>query len=94
MTSKTLDNNCTCCGVEWMDKKDISYKNMGSKSRSFVSGYQLLSKYGREKIQLVFCNLHGNNLRAYTKVTNQGILKIRNTSSNRWRNAASVGEIV
>lgn len=82
--------NCVCCGVQWNSRKDISYKNLGSKSRSFVSGYQLLSKFGKQRIQLVFCDIHGD----CTKITNKGILKIRNISTRKWRNASNVGVVV
>lgn len=94
MSEITLLDNCTCCGEEWKNRKNTSYKNLGSKSRSFVSNYKLLSKFGRQKIKLTFCDLHGNNLRDCTRVTNKGILKIKNMSTGMWRNATSVGVVV
>ena len=95
MSSQILKfNNCVCCGVRWSSRKDISYKNLGSKSKSFISSCQLLSKFGTQKIKLSFCDLCGNNLRDCTKITNRGTLKIRNITTGKWRNAASVGVVV
>jgi len=85
-------NNCACCGVQWNSRKDRSYKDLGSKS--FISSYQLLSKFGIQKIKLSFCDFCGNNLRDYTKITNKVILKIRNITTGKWRNAASMGVVV
>ena len=89
-----LLDNCVCCGEEWKNKKNTSYKNLGSKSVPFVSNYQLISRFGQQRIKLTFCDLHGNNLRDCTKVTNKGILKIKIVSTGMWRNATSVGVVV
>lgn len=94
MSNQIIETNCVCCGVQWKNRKDTSYKNLESKSTPFVSSYQLLSKFGLQRIKLLFCDLHGNNLRNYTRVTNKGVLKIRNISTGMWRNAVSVGVVV
>ena len=86
--------NCACCGVLWKKEKDISYKNLGSKSHSFISKYTLLSKFGLQRIELQFCNFCGNNLRHCTRITNDGILKIKNVNSKMWRKAEKVGVVV
>lgn len=94
ISNQTLETNCVCCGVQWNNRKDRSYKDLGSKSKSFISSYQLLSKFGTQKIKLSFCDFCGNNLKDCTKITNKGILKIRNITTGMWRNATSVGVVV
>lgn len=93
LSKQIIYPDCACCGSSWNSKKDISYKDLGSKSRSFISSYLLLSKFGKQRVRLWFCNFCGNNLQSYTKVTNKGVLKIRNMSTGMWRNATSIGAI-
>ena len=91
---KGADDHCVVCGLDWKNRKPTTYADLGSKSISFVSGYQLLSKFGRQKIKLTLCDLHGNNLRSCTRITNKGVLKILNKLTGKWRNATSVGVLV
>jgi len=87
------NKECVCCGVQWRDRTDTSYENLGSKSGSFVYTMRLiLDKIGNH-VELTFCNLHGNNLRPFIKYVN-GILKIKNIHTNKWRKAKSIGIVV
>ena len=88
-----MNSNCVCCGDDYTNMKPTSYPT-GAKSIPFVSEMQLLSKYGKQKIKLAFCDKHGNNLRACTRITNKGILQIRNTNSMRWNNAEKLGIVI
>jgi len=85
---------CACCNTQWKDRPDVSYTNLGSTSRAFVYGMQSLSKFGKQKINLQFCDYHAKNIRSHIRYTDTGILKIKNIITGRWRNATSVGEIV
>ncbi len=90
-----MTKSCASCNTQWNKRKDISYKNLGSKSHSFISKYQLLSKFGRQRIELLFCDLHGLGLRSVTRHVNKtDVLQIRNIITNRWRNAEKVGDVV
>ena len=84
--------SCVCCKHDWKDRKPTPYTT-GAKSIPFVTKMQLLSKYGRQKIKLALCDLHGNNLRTYTRITNNGILQIRNVKTRRWNNAEKLGTV-
>ncbi len=94
---KTIDpQKCVCCGLEWYDKKLTSYST-GAKSILMIRVMQLLSKFGKQRIELMFCDKHGNNpgLRHATRYVNgTGVLQIRNVKSNRWRNAEKIGVVV
>jgi len=87
------NKECVCCGVQWRDKADISYENLGSKSTSFVYTMRLLSDKKGNQTELTFCNLHANKLRTITKYTD-GLLKIKNIHTGKWRKAKNIGVLI
>jgi len=94
MSKQILKETCAACGDQWVTRKNTSY-DTGSKSIPIISGFELLSDHGKKRIQLYFCDKHGNNLRQVTRYMNKtGILKIRNVIKNTWRTAAKIGVVV
>jgi len=84
---------CASCGDQWKDRKLTSY-GTGVQSTPYVSGMQILSKFGSKRIQLYFCDIHGNvRLRHITRYNKTGTLQIRNVITNKWRNAEKIGTI-
>jgi len=97
MSNQTLETKCVCCVEEWKTRKNTSYENLGSKSIPFVFGIEMISKFGVQRIKLLFCDLHGNNSefrRVIRYVNETGVLQIRNVNTNRWRNAEKIGVVV
>lgn len=94
MSKQTLDN-CAACGDQWRTRKGEVYST-GTKTVPMIFGMQLLSKFGRQRIKLMFCDKHGNSgLRYATRhVNGTGVLQIRNVKTNRWRNAEKIGVVV
>lgn len=85
------NDSCASCGDSWKSREPTSYET-GAKSISIISEMQLLSHHGKKRIKLMFCDKHGNNLRAVTKYMNKtGVLKIRNVITNKWRYASTLG---
>jgi len=96
MNNKQIHKSkCVSCGDEWYNRKPTSYPN-GVKSIPIITGMQLLSDFGKKRINLVLCNLHANSgLRNITRYLNgTGILQIKNVSTNRWENAEKLGDVV
>ena len=87
-----IQDRCAACGVQWKNRKPEIYKT-GTKTIPTIFGMQMLSHYGKKRIQLYFCDKHGNQgLKNCTKyMNNTGILKIRNTIKNTWRIATKIG---
>lgn len=86
-----MTDNCAACGDQWKTRIGDVFST-GAKTIPFVSNFLLLSHHGKKRINLIFCDKHGNNLRQVVKFMNgSGILKIRNVITNTWRNATTVG---
>lgn len=86
-----MTENCAACGDQWVDRPGDVFST-GAKTIPFVSNFVLLSHHGQKRINLIFCDKHGNNLSQVVKFMNgSGILKIRNVITNSWRNATTVG---
>ena len=83
---------CVCCGVKWRDRANTLYES-GATSTSFVYTMRLLSDIKGNQIELPFCDLHANNLRTVTKYVN-GVFKIKNINTGKWRKAINLGVTV
>jgi len=92
---KILTDKCASCGDDWKTRKGEVFPK-SAKTIPKIFGMQLLSKFGRQRIKLLFCDKHGNaNLRHVTRnVNGTGVLQIRNVKTNRWRNAETIGVVV
>lgn len=83
-------DQCVVCKDDWKERKNTPY-NTGAKSIPMLFGMQL--KSGSDRVRLVFCDKHGNNHMAYTKLV-KGILKIRNIRTGKWNFAKRLGDVV
>jgi len=86
-------DKCVVCGDQWKTRKMTTYET-GAKSIPIIFGIEMLSHNGKRRINLRFCDRHGNypRLRYCVKYTNKtGILKIRNVISHTWRTATKLG---
>lgn len=78
---------CACCGVQWTSRKNTVYKD--SESIPMIHDMSLISDKKGNHTRLLFCDLHGNNLRGCTRMV-KGVLRILNKNTGKWRNAAKI----
>lgn len=91
-----MNDQCAACGDQWKTRKDKVLPS-GAKTVPMIFGMQLLSDYSKKRIQLAFCDKHGNNpeFRRCTRYLNgSGVLQIRNVIKNSQRNAEKIGVVV
>jgi len=91
-----MSEQCAACEDQWKTRKGKVFST-GAKTIPMIFGMQLLSKFGKKRIKLMFCDKHGNNpgFRHATRYVNgTGVLQIRNVITNRWRNAEKIGVVV
>lgn len=89
-------DSCAACDDEWKTRKGEVYST-SAKTIPMIFGMHLLSKFGKKRIKLMFCDKHGNNpgfRHAIRHVNGTGVLQIRNVKTNRWRNAEKIGVVV
>ncbi len=89
-------DSCASCGDDWKNREPTIH-NTGAKSIPMIFGMQLLSEHGKKRIELNFCDKHGNNpgfKHAVRYVNVTGVLQVRNVNTNRWRSAEKIGVVV
>ena len=86
-----MTDSCVVCGNQWKTRES-EICSTGTKSIPMICKMELLSHYGKKKIELKFCDKHFRNIRQVTRYMNKtGILKIRNIITNKWRDASTLG---
>ena len=94
--SNQILKECVSCGNDWKSRKPTRY-DTDTKTIPMIFEMQILSEFGKKRIKLIFCDMHGNNpgFRHATRFVNgTGVLQIRNVKTNRWRNAEKIGVVV
>ncbi len=81
---------CVVCGLDWKDRSPTIHKETGAMSIPIIYSMSLFVNRLKKRVKFVFCDKHGNNHMAYTKMI-KGILYVTNTKTRKMQKAVPLG---